>query len=692
MTSPAQSSLQHEDSYSVDAGRKPLPPLLQRFRIGYILQFVEYWLISRFPSQMLLGLPAFVITLAAGIAMFQLRGAHDEAVVARYDQAANDAIRNEDWHTAFLWLRSLSALRPHVREYKFKQALLNEQLGRLDRAAGLMQQMAPLDGKGYAPARRWIVQANLSGKVRSLTRQELGQQLQLAVEENPYDDKAFVLLADYYVSEKEYSLAEAALRSAAELVPQHNLALARLQRSQDRSELLVKASLDAAIQAFQKQLAKDSNDHQARVNWSICLAMQEDFRQAEQILREGLARSDSAELRDALSALFSDLAQRQIANSPLNTDSAGQLLTEAIQLAPSNVMAIQRLAQLPQMPAAADQLDEAIEFWQQKIENESDPARLLLPALLLHISQRTPEAVEFLEVHVQQAPALRPLLARLYRESGREDLADPLFDELLTEVDEKVNSDEERRLTERGLLLLQSGRHEQAISEMLAARNELDLGVQTTFDSILCQNLVLQARQLESGDGDQSTAALSLLKQAFDIAPGHTGTLGMLAELSCSDAAAADEANDLLIRLLAQGSFNSQIYNAIGTKALRAEQYERAIQYLSTARQLDPQNPVVLNNLALATLRGPSPNPQDSLKLAETVLEIVPNHPDALSTRAEVLLAMERWQEADRDLQLALPSRPASRNVRRMLVQVNEQLGNDALATEHRRILESLPE
>jgi predicted Zn-dependent protease len=142
--------------------------------------------------------------------------------------------------------------------------------------------------------------------------------------------------------------------------------------------------------------------------------------------------------------------------------------------------------------------------------------------------------------------------------------------------------------------------------------------------------------------------------------------------------------------LLAQGSFNAQIYHAIGTKALQAEQFDKATRYLSTARQLDPQNPAVLNNLALATLRGPTPDPANSLQLAETVLELVPDNPDALSTRAEVLLAMERWQEADRDLQLALPSRPESRNVRRMLIRVNEQLGNDALAEEHRRILESL--
>lgn len=680
-----------ETTYGNDPNRKPLPPLLQRFRIGYILQFVEYWLISRFPSRMLMGLPAFAVALAALILIFQLRGAHDEDVVRRYDEAANEAIRNEDWQTAFLWLRSLSSLRPHVREYKFKQALLNEQVGRLDRAAGLMQQMAPLDAKGYAPARRWIVQANLTGKVRSLTRQELGRQLQLAVKENPYDDKAFVLLADYYVSEKEFSLAETALRSAAELKPEHFLALARLQKSQNRNEKLVNASLDSAISAFQAKLARNSNDHQSRVNWSVCLAMQNDFQQSEQILREGLARQDSPELRTALSTLYSDLAQRQLNESPLNAAKAGALLTEAIKLAPSNAVAIQRLSQLPEFPAAAGtELGGAVEFWNQQVAEEATPASLLVLGHLMQLSDQRAEAISVLEDHVVDAPALRPLLARLYIETDARKQADELFDELLSELRQMTDVTDEQRIVQQGVLLLQAQQYQQAVDLMLAARDQLELTDTTTFNSILCQNLVELAREQATAADDQSQQALAHLQQAIETDPGFPATLGLLAEISCSDAAAADEADQMLVRLLAQGSFNAQIYHAIGTKALQAEQFDKATRYLSTARQLDPQNPAVLNNLALATLRGPTPDPANSLQLAETVLELVPDNPDALSTRAEVLLAMERWQEADRDLQLALPSRPESRNVRRMLIQVNEQLGNDALADEHRRILNSL--
>ena len=53
----------------------------------------------------------------------------------------------------------------------------------------------------------------------------------------------------------------------------------------------------------------------------------------------------------------------------------------------------------------------------------------------------------------------------------------------------------------------------------------------------------------------------------------------------------------------------------------------------------------------------------------------------------ESLLAMERLEEANRDLQLALPDRPSSQTLRRLLVTVNERLGNQDLAQQHREIL-----
>ncbi len=104
---------------------------------------------------------------------------------------------------------------------------------------------------------------------------------------------------------------------------------------------------------------------------------------------------------------------------------------------------------------------------------------------------------------------------------------------------------------------------------------------------------------------------------------------------------------------------------------------------------------MVLNNLAIALIcgaDGPSmaADSERALQLAESALAIVPQQPDVLSTRGEILIAQERWEDARRDLEVALSKRQKSANIRRLLVQVFEALGEPALAAEHGRLLKQL--
>ncbi|MEO2033423.1 MAG: tetratricopeptide repeat protein, partial [Planctomycetaceae bacterium] len=189
---------------------------------------------------------------------------------------------------------------------------------------------------------------------------------------------------------------------------------------------------------------------------------------------------------------------------------------------------------------------------------------------------------------------------------------------------------------------------------------------------------------------DASAAALNLLQESLSVVPHDHEAVIRIARISCSELAAADEADALLIKILAEGSFNAGVYRLVGTEALLRNQFEKASRNLETANRLEPNNAMVLNNLALANLRGPDPNYDYALTLVKSALDLTPDHPDALGTSAEIYLAMERWEEADRDLQRALPKRQSNENLRQMLVMVNEKLGNQQLADEHRDILAKL--
>jgi cytochrome c-type biogenesis protein CcmH/NrfG len=693
MTENNPTTPDNSDGRGSSLTKLPLPPLRSTFRPAYFFKLVEHWFLSRVPSRILLGLPSAAAAVGGILFLLYLKHDDQQAAIDRYQAALNESLRAEEWDSATLYLNSLCSLRPHVPQYKFQLALLSQQSGNHAAAIGLMHQLAPLTGSaGFAPARMWLVQQTLSGRQLGLTKEQLGQQLKAAVKERPADTSAHQLLANYYVSEKQFRLAETHLREGAEYAPEMYLSLARLQKQLKRGPDLISSSLELARSAFQQQLTKDPGNLNARIQWSRCHALQNDYKEAELILREGLAVQDSPELRIALSQLYVEISSTRLQESPFSAPQAGRLLTESLALAPSNVSAI---AQLSNIPAAArtfseTDLKEPLAYWHEQIKNEDNSSARLVLAQLLKLCGQTTEAIEQLEIGLSDHPESRPLLAQLYTIDDRSEEADALYDQLLKELDEQSERPPTELIYARSVLLLQAGRLDKAIAFIRARREDVPELEREALNRVHAGVLDAMVSELLSTDADSSEAAFELLKESNSVAPQEMQALVKLASLSCSTLSAAAQADSLLTTMLTEGTFNASVYNFIGTEALRGSQFQKARRNLETARRLDPQNPMILNNLALVSIRGASPDYDYALSLIKSVLQLLPNHPDALSTRAEILVALERWEEADRDLQLALPDRPTSQNVRRLLIIVNEKLGNQELADRHRDVLRQL--
>lgn len=184
--------------------------------------------------------------------------------------------------------------------------------------------------------------------------------------------------------------------------------------------------------------------------------------------------------------------------------------------------------------------------------------------------------------------------------------------------------------------------------------------------------------------------ALKLLDGALKTNSVSMSVLERLVTLSCSDSDWSKSADEALNNMLANGAGNSDIYNLIGSRALETQQTAKAKRYPERAYRLSRKNPMVLNNLALALTRDSISDPERALGLAEDALKILPDHPDVLSTRAEVFIAMERWEDARHDLEVSLPSRPKSVNCHRLLAQVCDKMGDDSLAEKHRKLISEL--
>ena len=103
-----------------------------------------------------------------------------------------------------------------------------------------------------------------------------------------------------------------------------------------------------------------------------------------------------------------------------------------------------------------------------------------------------------------------------------------------------------------------------------------------------------------------------------------------------------------------------------------------------------PQNPVLQNNLAVALIRSSSDNFTEARQLCESSLQQLPDHPDVLTTRAEILIARKHWAAARVDLETALPRRSEQPLVRRMLIAVYEALNLPDLAKEHKEALATM--
>ncbi len=670
--------------------RMPLPPGKEALKPGYFFRFLEYWLFSRVPSHFLLGLPAMIVAFGGVLFFLQQKHNDQRRVVRDYQQAVVEAIGNEEWNTAVLFLRSLCTLQPSVPRYKFRLALLFQQLGNESGAIGLMHQLAPLDGAtGFAPAQIWLVQQALAGKIPDMSKDELGRRLQAAVKMRPSDPQVHTLLADYYVSERQFRLAETHLRKGAEQDPEMYLSLARLQKQLKRNPELVRQGLEAAGRAFQGRLADDSTDVTARIHWAQCHSLEQQFKEAELILREGLSLKDSPELRHALSQLYVEIANVKLRESPLNMTLARRLLVQSLAITPANAAVITQLSKHPatELTVFDKDLEAPLTYWLEQLQGEDNSSARIAVAQLLKICGKIPEAIQQLETGLTEHPESRSLLAQLYAEADRKEESDRLYDQLLEELDELPDQSPVQIAYARSVLLFQAKRLDEAIDSVRVDRQDVSDSERPVMNRLRSQILVAVVDRLLSRSADASDEALDLLKEAVSAVPQDQQALVRIAKISCSKLSAAGKAEGLLVRILADGSFNATVYNLIGTEALRENQFEKARRNLETAKRLDPRNPMVLNNLALAFVRGASPDFDYSLSLIETVLQLLPENPDALGTRAEILLAMERLEEADRDLQLALPDRPSSQQLRRLLVIVNERLGNHDLADEHRHIL-----
>jgi len=128
-----------------------------------------------------------------------------------------------------------------------------------------------------------------------------------------------------------------------------------------------------------------------------------------------------------------------------------------------------------------------------------------------------------------------------------------------------------------------------------------------------------------------------------------------------------NEAKEYLENMVATGQEAAIAHLALGSKAWTDKKPKEAITHLTSAYDLDPSMSVLANNLAWVLSHSEKPELENALAVINTVLE---NHPDVAAyrdTRGQILVKMQRWDDALKDLQFALREMPDSPEIHHAL-------------------------
>src|SRR5262249_22828144 len=148
----------------------------------------------------------------------------------RYQREGKAAFARQDHARALTCFEHLAPEAAEQPELLYHLALAAEKVGQIDRTVGLMSELAPADGRGYAPAHLWWARQLLSlpnqtDRTRAAAEAHLVRALDGELED---PTAAHALLGQLYLGRGRLDDAELHLLKAVKLRPYLRLWLARL--------------------------------------------------------------------------------------------------------------------------------------------------------------------------------------------------------------------------------------------------------------------------------------------------------------------------------------------------------------------------------------------------------------------------------------------------------------------------------
>lgn len=678
----------------------------------FCLGLLECWFFSRDYSRLWVGLP-FLALLALPVGMwFWIRGTTTVTLLNHYERVVQSAVDQKNLRLQETALLAMCGLQPADYSYRMRLGKFYSETDRPEAAFQEIASLAPDAGAGSVDARLWIVQQALSDKpIRSLTSVELEKQLLMIVKAQPNNVVAHGLLATEYLKRKEFLLAERHLVEAAVDNPERGLELAQLQIALKRPRQEIDAAADKAIASLTKMLEKDPANIDASANLVRALVLKAELEKARRFLLAALTKfPDQPPLRSLQAQLDLLDVEKQMQTSGLNRDLAVLQTYKALEYDPASARAVEILLGLKSMGAkiSAENLKNTNEYWKAAAGRApDDPESAVTYARVCLLAGDLSGAVQAVRSLAKKNPELHVSLAELLLNSGAIAEGEDLLNSVVKWADEnrEKNPEEQKYWAIQGDALILLKRPE-AVRELvksslpsetqkLTPRDQVLLNLYgraslvmfdalTGFDSAMIPRL--RNRDdivLQDAPPDQLILLLDDARKSPDTVAGSVERLCLLC---LSPHRAAPDAEAAITKLRAQGRLGFTALSLLGAYAVALQEYSKAVPILEQSNIISRgRDPVVLNNLAVAIIRGKPEEKERALGQINQAMALVPENSDILTTRGEIYVAMERWEDALKDLTRALELREGNFETHQLLERTCRALGNAEKADQHQK-------
>lgn len=203
--------------------------------------------------------------------------------------------------------------------------------------------------------------------------------------------------------------------------------------------------------------------------------------------------------------------------------------------------------------------------------------------------------------------------------------------------------------------------------------------------------LVRWTQRLDEVDTPNIRQQLQLLGEAMRVAPDNPAVLERIALLIGRDTDSDPVAEEMLKKSLVDGTAPAIVHFLLGTRAAaEGDNLEEAISHLKQADKLNPNTPVILNNLAWIMASQKKGDLSKALDMANQAVKLKQFQPNFRDTRGQIHFRLGNWEDAIADLEMALGKLPNNVKIRESLAASYEKVGNVELAGMHRERLKQL--